>query len=61
MITRRRFLKGFSAFTGATFGLSGYALAVEPMSLGVTRYRVTPSAWPKGLGLRIAVLADIHA
>ena len=61
MITRRRFLKGFSAFTGATFGLSGYALAVEPMSLGVTRYRVMPRAWPKGLGLRIAVLADIHA
>ncbi len=61
MITRRKFLKGFSAFTGATFGFSGYALAVEPMRLNVTRYQLTPPAWPKGLGLRIAVLADVHA
>lgn len=61
MITRRGFVKGVTAFAGATCGLSGYALAVEPMSLGVTRYRVTPPAWPSGLALRIAVLADIHA
>lgn len=61
MITRRKFVKGVMAFTGATFGLSGYALAVEPMSLGVTSYRVSPPAWPKGLSLRIAILADIHA
>lgn len=61
MISRRRFLRGMTAFSGATFGVSGYAMAVEPMSLGVTRYRVSPAGWPKGLNLRIAALADIHA
>jgi hypothetical protein len=61
MITRRNVVRGLATFTGATFGLGGYAVAVEPRLLGVTHYAVTPPGWPKGLHLRIAVLADVHA
>ena len=59
MITRRTFLKGVLALgaTGATFG--GYALA-EPFRLRVTNYQVTPPNWPKGLRVKLAVIADIH-
>ena len=40
-------------------GLSGYGLAVEPMwRLEVTRYRVSPSHWPRGLALSIDDLCD---
>ena len=61
MITRRKFLTGTASFTAATVGLTGYAMAVEPMSLGVTSYKVTPNGWPAGLSLRIAAIADVHA
>ena len=49
--------------TGAgLFGLTSYGLAVEPMwRLAVTRYRVTPANWPRGLKLKIGVIADVHA
>lgn len=40
--------------------LGGYAFA-EPFRLNVTRYRVTPPRWPRGLSLRLAVIADLHA
>lgn len=43
--------------TGLGFG--GYALA-EPFRLNMTRYAVTPSRWPSGLALRVAVVADLH-
>ncbi len=43
--------------TGLGFG--GYALA-EPFRLNMTRYVVTPSRWPSGLALRVAVVADLH-
>lgn len=42
-------------------GLSGYAVGYEPFSVVETRYRLTPLGWPKGLLLKLAVLADIHA
>jgi len=43
-------------------GFTGYGLAVEPMwRLAVTRYRITPSNWPRGLNLKIGVIADLHA
>lgn len=60
MISRRQLLKGFAALSAGTVGFGGYAVA-EPFRLGVTRYRVRPDRWPSGLGLRLAVVADIHA
>jgi predicted MPP superfamily phosphohydrolase len=45
----------------AGVGLAGYAFGFEPhLRLKVARYRVTPRSWPRGLGLRVAVLADLH-
>jgi predicted MPP superfamily phosphohydrolase len=61
VISRRGLLKGVGAFLASGLGVGGYALAVEPLRLAVTRYRVTPAGWPRGLNLRIAALADIHA
>jgi uncharacterized protein len=60
LISRRRFLKSILALTAGTTALSGYAFA-EPWRLLVTRYAVTPPAWPAGLRLRCAVIADLHA
>lgn len=33
----------------------------EPWRLNVTRYRIAPPGWPKGLDLKLAVVADLHA
>lgn len=41
-------------------GFGGYAFGIEPMSLAVTRYAITPPGWPAGLRLRIAALSDVH-
>jgi predicted MPP superfamily phosphohydrolase len=62
LLTRRRVLTGFGAAATSALALGGYAFAVEPMwRLSVTRYRVTPPRWPKGLKLSVGVIADIHA
>lgn len=62
LITRRQILTGLGTSAAATFGMAGYAFAVEPMwRLEVTRYSVSPKNWPKELALRIAVIADVHA
>lgn len=62
LITRRGLLTSLGASAFASFGVAGYALAVEPMwRLEVTRYTVAPRNWPEALKLRIAVLADVHA
>lgn len=60
MLTRRQVVKGLVTVPVATVAAGGYAVA-EPFRLAVTRYRLTPKGWPKGLNLRIAALADIHA
>lgn len=60
MISRRQLLKGVLAIGAASAGFGGYALA-EPFRLSVTRYRVAPHGWPRGLTLCVAVLADLHA
>jgi predicted MPP superfamily phosphohydrolase len=61
-ISRRRFLKTLGLSGAGMVGLSSYGLAVEPMwRLEVTRYRVTPPNWPRGLQLSIGVIADVHA
>ncbi|MGD9803479.1 MAG: metallophosphoesterase [Hyphomicrobiaceae bacterium] len=62
MMTRRGLLKGLAAlgFSGVSF--AAYAFGVEPrFMLSVTPYHLTPAGWPKGLHVRLAVLADIHA
>ncbi len=60
-LTRRRLLQaaGWAAF--GTLASGGYAFGLEPFSLRVQRYSLTPSGWPHGLRLKIAALADIHA
>src|SRR5215468_9487711 len=61
-ISRRRFLQTLGLSSAGVVGLSGYGLAVEPVRrLEVTRYRVSPTHWPHGLALSIAVIADVHA
>lgn len=43
-------------------GLASYAFGIEPLwRLGITRYHIVPPAWPNGMTLRMAVLADLHA
>ncbi|MEA2758561.1 MAG: uncharacterized protein QOH65_1174 [Methylobacteriaceae bacterium] len=62
MLTRRHFLQGFGGLTLGTAALGSYAFAIEPgLMLEVTRYNVTPAAWPADLTLKIAIIADIHA
>jgi len=60
VLTRRQMLKGVAAFSLGTAGFGGYALA-ESWRLHVTRYAMLPPRWPAGLGLKVAVIADIHA
>jgi len=62
MITRRGLLKFLgTGFLGAA-ALGGYAFGVEPLlRLRVTRYKLSPPNWPRGLTLKIVALADIHA
>ena len=59
MLNRRIFLKGLAALPIGGMGIGGYALA-EPFRLNVTPYRLSPPNWPTGLGLRVAILADLH-
>ncbi len=61
MINRRRFLAGFAALALSGFASAGYAVGIEPFRLRVQRYRIRPTGWPRGLRLRIAALADLHA
>lgn len=62
-ITRRAFLQGGITAAAGTFGLGGYAFAVEPhFRLIVQRWDLPLPGWPAGYPpLRIAVLTDLHA
>lgn len=60
MITRRQLIQGIGVTTIGTAGFGSYALA-EPFGMQVTTYQLTPPRWPKGLKLKLAVLADLHA
>lgn len=61
MITRRTVLRGLAAAVTGAAVVPAYALGIEPWSLTVAGYRLTPPNWPPGLKLKIAALADIHA
>ena len=62
LITRRHVLQGGAGLGALGFGTGAYAGAIEPgFRLVTTEYRVTPAAWPAGLSLKVAVIADIHA
>ena len=62
LINRRIFLKGAGGFAVSTAALGSYAFGIEPAwRLGVSSYAMTPPGWPAALGLKIAVIADIHA
>lgn len=62
LLTRRALLRagGTLAATGAAGAAWGFG--VEPRMTVVAEHRFAPvGPWPKGLGLRIAALSDIHA
>lgn len=62
MVNRRRFLTGAGALVAGVGGLGAYASAYEAGArLDLTSYDISSSRWPIGLGLKIAVIADIHA
>jgi predicted MPP superfamily phosphohydrolase len=60
-LSRRRFIRscGFLGLSG--FAMAAYGVGIEPESLLVTRYRLTPPRWPAGQRLSINVIADLHA
>ena len=59
MLSRRQVIKGLAVAGIGSMSFGGYALA-EPFRLGVTRYALSPPAWPGDLALKFAVLADFH-
>jgi len=61
IVSRRSLIGGIAGSLVLGAGIGGYALAGEPFRLRVQPYRVRPTGWPKGLSLRIAALADLHA
>jgi predicted MPP superfamily phosphohydrolase len=60
-ISRRRFLKTLGFSGAGMVGLTSYGVAEPAFKLVVTRYRVSPRNWSRGLNLSIAVIADVHA
>ena len=60
LLTRRQVLNGFAGLSAGVATVGGYSL-VEPFRLRVTRYAISPSEWPRGLSLRLALITDLHA
>jgi uncharacterized protein len=61
VLSRRLFLKSLLGSAAALIGTGAYAFGLEPaFRLRVQRYQLLPPAWPAGLSLRLAVVADIH-
>ena len=58
---RRRLLRWLGSTGAGGTGLGGYAVGVEPgLRLRLVHHRITPASWPRGLPLRIAIIADPH-
>ncbi len=60
-ISRRQFLTAVAGLAAAGASFGGYAFAIEPYRLTFPRYRLIPAYWPKGLKVKIAAIADLHA
>lgn len=60
MLDRRRVLKALAGLFLPVLGTGSYAYAWEPVHQRVTRYGITPGAWPRGRRLRLAVITDLH-
>lgn len=61
-LTRRRFVAGCAGLLGlSASATAAYAGAIEPMSVSITRYALTPPRWPAGHKLTVTVIADLHA
>ena len=62
ILSRRLFLKSSGGLAFGATGAAAYAAGVEPgLMLERTAYSITPPNWPADLGLKIAIIADIHA
>jgi predicted MPP superfamily phosphohydrolase len=62
MISRRGFLRFVGALGLSGLGVAAYGVGFENFRRPkITQYHVRPRLWPKGLALKVAVLADIHA
>ncbi|MFZ3225235.1 MAG: hypothetical protein WA230_06940, partial [Xanthobacteraceae bacterium] len=61
-LTRRSLIAGGAGLVGlAASATAAYAGIIEPMSVVVTRYALTPPRWPTGHRLTVTVIADLHA
>jgi predicted MPP superfamily phosphohydrolase len=60
-VTRRVILRSFAGLGLAGIATAAYGIGIEPESILVTRYRLTPPRWPAGQRLSIHVIADLHA
>ena len=61
-LTRRRVLAAAAGLIGLPAVVTGvYAARIEPQGLVVTRYALSPPAWPAGRKLSVTVIADLHA
>ncbi len=65
MLTRRGLIKGGLGVAGVAAvllpGTGAYAAMEAANELAITKYRLSPPAWPKGQRLTITVVADLHA
>jgi hypothetical protein len=60
-LSRRAFIQSCGLLGLSGFATAAYGVGIEPESLVVTRYRLTPPRWPAGRRLSINVIADLHA
>jgi uncharacterized protein len=61
-VSRRQVvLGGLGLVAFAATATAGYATGVEPLSVTVTTYGLTPPGWPRGHRRTITVIADLHA
>jgi predicted MPP superfamily phosphohydrolase len=62
MISRRGFFRFVRALGLSGLGVAAYGFGFENLRWPkITQYQVHPRLWPKGLALKVAVIADIHA
>src|SRR5262245_33908695 len=60
-LNRRRLIQACGLLGLSGVATAAYGVGIEPESLLVTRYRLTPPRWPAGQRLSINVVADLHA